>query len=232
MPFGNPWPHYPPRPDPVRQFFAGVWNWVFTGDFLEAQNPPGVPSNFPTACNSGGCYNRAHSMADQWRSLDPNVRKAIMVVAVLVVATILTAGAIDLLGGAALAGDAAIGGEAGIALDEGTAGIPDDAVAAADGGGAGLYNGARIGTDEIEPTINEWLGPGERQLDWVDESGFQFSRTTSDGAFRFQARFEAWGRGGLDPPHLNLELWEMDPAAGGAVSQLVNYHIYFYDVGE
>jgi len=97
--------------------------------------------------------------------------------------------------------------------------------------GPSLYNGARIGSDELESAMNRWMGPGERQLDWYNENGFQFSRTTSDGSFRFQARYEAWARGGLDPPHMNLELWEMNPLTGSAIDRLANLHIYFYDIG-
>lgn len=90
----------------------------------------------------------------------------------------------------------------------------------------GLRNGAQLGSERVEWAVSKWMGRGRWALDWADEGGFQVSRNW--GRFRVQARFESWGRGGLDPPHLNLELWN---TRGPAPAQIHNNHIYFYDIG-
>jgi len=82
---------------------AGAWDWVYSGDFLENYHAPG---ELPTSCNSGGCSNPSNNAANQWRSLDPSIRKGIMVVTLVVILTILTAGAIDVIGAYALGGEA------------------------------------------------------------------------------------------------------------------------------
>ncbi len=90
----------------------------------------------------------------------------------------------------------------------------------------GLRNGAYIGSDGIDWAISKWMGRGKWSVDWANDGGFQVSRML--GKYRIQARYEAWGRGAKDPPHLNLEMWDM---SGLKPVLFRNNHIFFYDIG-
>ena len=133
-----------------------------------------------------------------------------MIGTVLVVGTILTAGAIDLIGAGALGGDAAIGigGGAGIALEEGEAGIPEDAIAAADGGVPELTNGQTVPFSQVGRLAKDWVGEGGQ---WEEaNNGVRLFRIDEERKLLLQARVDVgWIEDVGDVPRLVLEEYDL-----------------------
>ncbi len=91
----------------------------------------------------------------------------------------------------------------------------------------GLRNGATISSGDIESAADSWLGRGNYRGGQTDR-GLQFWRDSPTGRFRWQARYEGWDTRD-NAPHLNLEVYLMDPRSGSMIELIRNNHVFFYD---